>query len=210
MQATLLQLLLVEAVSEHFDPHFSSGILGMGKLVHKTFPGSSFNSLLLNRYKGGNDYVGWHADDDKLYGSTPEIVSVSFGCDREFLLRKKPSKIPQGCAMEMEVDKEEGAMYVVVSEPKSQQEITHHSIFSLAVQSITCSRRKVRASDYGRDIYDINSRTGLLCTDVVVWWWRFGLGWCGGGSDSGVVREKNGENGGGNGGGVLGGFQNWS
>ncbi|KAF7120717.1 hypothetical protein RHSIM_Rhsim13G0140300 [Rhododendron simsii] len=64
--------------------------------VHKTFPGSSFNSLLLNRYKGGNDYVGWHADDEKLYGSTPEIVSVSFGCDREFLLRKKPSKIPQG------------------------------------------------------------------------------------------------------------------
>lgn len=52
--------------------------------------------MLLNRYKGGNDYVGWHADDEKLYGSTPEIVSVSFGCDREFLLRKKPSKIPQG------------------------------------------------------------------------------------------------------------------
>ncbi|KAI8524881.1 hypothetical protein RHMOL_Rhmol13G0184100 [Rhododendron molle] len=63
--------------------------------VHKTFPGSSFNSLLLNRYKDGNDSVGWHADDEKLYGSTPEIVSVSFGCDREFLLRKKPRKIPQ-------------------------------------------------------------------------------------------------------------------
>ncbi|KAB1221659.1 hypothetical protein CJ030_MR2G024032 [Morella rubra] len=58
--------------------------------VHKALPGSSFNSLLLNRYKGGNDYVGWHSDDEKLYGLTPEIASVSFGCEREFFLKKRP------------------------------------------------------------------------------------------------------------------------
>lgn len=60
--------------------------------VHKALPGSSFNSLLLNRYKGGNEYVGWHSDDEKLYGSTPEIATVSFGCDRDFLLKKKKLK----------------------------------------------------------------------------------------------------------------------
>ncbi|CAN0890946.1 DNA oxidative demethylase ALKBH2 [Linum grandiflorum] len=60
--------------------------------VHKALPGSKFNSLLLNRYKGGSDNVGWHADDEKLYGPTPEIASVSFGCEREFLLKKRPSK----------------------------------------------------------------------------------------------------------------------
>lgn len=64
--------------------------------VHKALPGSSFNSLLLNRYKGGNDYVGWHADDEKLYGPTPEIASLSLGCDRDFVLKKKPSKKPHG------------------------------------------------------------------------------------------------------------------
>ncbi|XP_039069300.1 DNA oxidative demethylase ALKBH2-like [Hibiscus syriacus] len=37
--------------------------------VHKILPGSMFNSLLLNRYKGGNDYIGWHSDDEKLYGA---------------------------------------------------------------------------------------------------------------------------------------------
>lgn len=47
---------------------------------------------MLNRYKGGSDNVGWHADDEKLYGPTPEIASVSFGCEREFFLKKKPSK----------------------------------------------------------------------------------------------------------------------
>lgn len=60
--------------------------------VHKALPGSSFNSLLLNRYKSGNEYVGWHSDDEKLYGSTPEIATVSFGCDRDFLLKKKKHK----------------------------------------------------------------------------------------------------------------------
>ncbi|XP_059309340.1 DNA oxidative demethylase ALKBH2 [Lycium ferocissimum] len=64
--------------------------------VHKALPGSRFNSLLLNRYKGGDDYVGWHADDEKLYGPTPEIASLSFGCEREFLLKKKPDKAPRG------------------------------------------------------------------------------------------------------------------
>ncbi|KAL3820843.1 hypothetical protein ACJIZ3_006748 [Penstemon smallii] len=64
-------------------------------LIHKAIPGSSFNSLLLNRYKGGNDYVGWHADDEKLYGPTPQIASVSFGCERDFLLKKKPNRNSQ-------------------------------------------------------------------------------------------------------------------
>lgn len=45
--------------------------------------------MLLNRYKGANDYVGWHSDDEKLYGPTPEIASLSFGCERDFVLKKK-------------------------------------------------------------------------------------------------------------------------
>lgn len=62
------------------------------KAVHEALPGSYFNSLVLNRYKAGSDYVSWHADDEPLYGPTPEIASVTFGCEREFLLRKKPTK----------------------------------------------------------------------------------------------------------------------
>ncbi|TKW20991.1 hypothetical protein SEVIR_4G191100v4 [Setaria viridis] len=62
------------------------------KAVHEALPGSCFNSLLLNRYKTGADYVSWHADDEPLYGPTPEIASVSFGCERDFVLRKKPTK----------------------------------------------------------------------------------------------------------------------
>ncbi|OAY65775.1 Alpha-ketoglutarate-dependent dioxygenase alkB [Ananas comosus] len=62
------------------------------KAVHEALPGSYFNSLVLNRYKGGSDYVSWHSDDEPLYGPTPEIASVTLGCEREFLLRRKPFK----------------------------------------------------------------------------------------------------------------------
>ncbi|KAJ4763933.1 hypothetical protein LUZ62_074308 [Rhynchospora pubera] len=62
------------------------------KLVHEVLPGSCFNSLVLNRYKNGSDYVSWHADDEPLYGPTPEIASITFGCEREFMLRRRPSR----------------------------------------------------------------------------------------------------------------------
>ncbi|KNA11626.1 hypothetical protein SOVF_132990 [Spinacia oleracea] len=61
--------------------------------VEDGVPGSHFNSLLLNRYNGGNDYVSWHSDDESLYGPTPLIASLSFGCDRHFYLKKKPNKL---------------------------------------------------------------------------------------------------------------------
>lgn len=60
--------------------------------VHEALPGSRFNSVLLNRYKSGSDYVAWHSDNEKLYGPTPVIASVSFGCERKFLLKRKPAK----------------------------------------------------------------------------------------------------------------------
>ncbi|KAL3742340.1 hypothetical protein ACJRO7_017765 [Eucalyptus globulus] len=91
---------LTELVYSGYQPHAYSWddyplLKEILEAVHNALPGSKFNSLLLNRYKGGNDYVGWHSDDEKLYGSTPEIASVSFGCEREFFLKKKPSKNSQ-------------------------------------------------------------------------------------------------------------------
>ncbi|KAL9253823.1 DNA oxidative demethylase ALKBH2-like protein [Drosera capensis] len=86
---------LTELVYSGYKPHAYSWddfpqLKELLQIVQKALPGSTFNSLLLNRYKGGNDYVAWHSDDETLYGDTPEIASVSFGCEREFLLKKKP------------------------------------------------------------------------------------------------------------------------
>jgi alkylated DNA repair dioxygenase AlkB len=41
-----------------------------------------FNSVLLNRYRGGGDYMGWHSDDEPELGPAPVIASLSLGAAR--------------------------------------------------------------------------------------------------------------------------------
>ncbi len=47
-----------------------------------------FNSVLLNWYRDGDDYINWHADNEKELGENPIIVSVNFGETRDFFIRK--------------------------------------------------------------------------------------------------------------------------
>lgn len=49
---------------------------------------TTFNSVLLNRYRSGADYIGWHTDAEKSLGEDPIIGSVNFGSERRFLLRR--------------------------------------------------------------------------------------------------------------------------
>ena len=51
--------------------------------------GISFNSVLLNYYRDGNDSVAWHRDKESIMGSQPVIASVSFGEVRSFDIRSK-------------------------------------------------------------------------------------------------------------------------
>jgi alkylated DNA repair dioxygenase AlkB len=50
---------------------------------------ASFNSVLLNYYRDGNDSVAWHSDNEKELGPQPIIGSVSFGQVRTFDVRRK-------------------------------------------------------------------------------------------------------------------------
>jgi alkylated DNA repair dioxygenase AlkB len=47
----------------------------------------NFNSVLLNRYRNGNDSISWHTDAEKELGKNPIIASVNFGATRKFQLR---------------------------------------------------------------------------------------------------------------------------
>lgn len=49
--------------------------------------GVSFNSVLLNRYRDGNDSISWHTDAEKELGKNPVIASVNFGEERIFQLK---------------------------------------------------------------------------------------------------------------------------
>jgi alkylated DNA repair dioxygenase AlkB len=52
----------------------------------------TFNSVLLNYYRHGQDSMGWHADDEPELGINPVIASVSFGAGRRFQFRHKYRK----------------------------------------------------------------------------------------------------------------------
>ncbi|PAA62361.1 hypothetical protein BOX15_Mlig007645g3 [Macrostomum lignano] len=60
----------------------------------ETATGKRFNSVLVNVYQNGSQFVGWHADDEAVLGERPFIASVSIGCTRTFELKAKSATSP--------------------------------------------------------------------------------------------------------------------
>jgi len=56
------------------------------------FLATQFNAVLVNYYRNGDDYVGWHSDDEKEMGSAPVIASLSLGAARRFEIRDIPAR----------------------------------------------------------------------------------------------------------------------
>ena len=52
--------------------------------------GYRFNLVICNRYRTGQDSIGWHPDKEPSMGVKPAIVSISLGQERKFQMR--PSK----------------------------------------------------------------------------------------------------------------------
>jgi alkylated DNA repair dioxygenase AlkB len=53
----------------------------------EAYSGHTFNSVLANQYRTGNDSVAWHADDEPELGHQPVIASLSLGSQRYFRFR---------------------------------------------------------------------------------------------------------------------------
>lgn len=51
--------------------------------------GCPFNSVLVNRYRDGQDSMGWHADDEPELGAEPVIASISLGATRTLHFRAR-------------------------------------------------------------------------------------------------------------------------
>lgn len=59
------------------------------KEVVETLASISFNSVLLNLYRNGQDSVGWHSDAEPELGRNPVIASVSLGATRRLVFQHK-------------------------------------------------------------------------------------------------------------------------
>ena len=59
------------------------------KAIAERLSDHSFNSVLLNYYRTGNDSMGWHSDDEPELGMLPIIASLNFGAVRKIQFRHK-------------------------------------------------------------------------------------------------------------------------
>ncbi|MBZ9556881.1 MULTISPECIES: alpha-ketoglutarate-dependent dioxygenase AlkB [unclassified Modicisalibacter] len=50
---------------------------------------SDFNSVLLNRYRDGDERMGWHADDEPELGHEPVVAALSLGAERPLRFRRR-------------------------------------------------------------------------------------------------------------------------
>ena len=58
----------------------------------------NYNMVLVNWYRDGNDNIGFHADDEKQIKPDSEIITISLGAERDFVI--KNSKIKKSIIME--------------------------------------------------------------------------------------------------------------
>ena len=72
-----------------FDPIPWTKELMLLKEKIESTTGISFNSVLLNYYRNGNDSVAWHSDNERELGKDPNIASLSIGQPRRFEFRHK-------------------------------------------------------------------------------------------------------------------------
>jgi alkylated DNA repair dioxygenase AlkB len=69
-------------------------LLKLKHLIEET-TNKKYNSVLLNLYRNGNDYLSWHSDDEAELGVDPTIASLSLGASRTFCLRSKSPSASQ-------------------------------------------------------------------------------------------------------------------
>ena len=69
-------------------PHpWTPALLWMKEQLAEISP-TSFNSVLLNWYRSGQDHISWHTDAEPELGMNPTIASLNFGESRRFILRR--------------------------------------------------------------------------------------------------------------------------
>lgn len=75
-----------------FEPTPWTPVLQRLKAAIEPVCGITFNSVLLNQYRTGQDSVSWHADNEPELGINPVIASLSFGDTRTFQLKHRKDR----------------------------------------------------------------------------------------------------------------------
>ena len=84
-----------------------------------------FNSVLANRYRNGQDSMGWHSDDEHELGKQPVIASISLGATRRFSFKAKTAgakaahiELPHGSLLLMRGDTQKNYRHALAKTSK--------------------------------------------------------------------------------------------
>lgn len=65
---------------------WNKGLLFIKAQIESVTP-ETFNSVLMNWYRDGEDHISWHTDEEPELGINPTIASANFGETRDFVLK---------------------------------------------------------------------------------------------------------------------------
>jgi alkylated DNA repair dioxygenase AlkB len=115
-----------------------------------------FNHVLVNRYRDGNDSMGFHADDEAELGDNPQVATVSLGATRRFVLRPR-----RGLEREpLQYELEHGSLLIMGGTCQRQY---HHGIPrqpSVRDERVSLTFRWLRTEPEGDDHEDRHSGNG--------------------------------------------------
>ena len=73
--------------NSEIDPIFNNVISYLNEELN-----ANFNMILINWYRDGNDYIGYHSDDESQLKKNSKIVIISLGVTRDFYFKHKKTK----------------------------------------------------------------------------------------------------------------------
>lgn len=78
----------------------------------------NYNGILINKYSGGEDYIGKHSDDERGLDSRVGVIALSYGAIRKFRIRNKLTN-------EIEIDVPTDPTKIIQMAGNFQEEFTH-------------------------------------------------------------------------------------
>lgn len=78
----------------------------------------NYNGILINKYSGGEDYIGKHSDDERGLDSRVGVIALSYGAIRKFRIRNKLTN-------EIEIDVPTDPTKIIQMAGNFQKEFTH-------------------------------------------------------------------------------------
>jgi alkylated DNA repair dioxygenase AlkB len=78
---------------------------------------ASFNSVLLNLYRSGNDSISYHSDNEPELGENPVIASLSLGATRKFKMKPSVSHLSE--IPPFDIDLQDGDLFVMAGQTQT-------------------------------------------------------------------------------------------